>query len=81
MSETPEQTLCCRHTSRYLCCCPQGWLSHAMPDTGDEDNECECGKIVMTTERWKHCSGQTHVFFVGDKECSCRKRFAGVERV
>ena len=75
------QTVCCRCESRYLCACPQGFRSHAMPDEHLDDQECECSKIKMTAEAWKNCSGQTHVFHPGDAKCGCGERFAGAERV
>ena len=78
---TEPQTTCCRHESRYLCDCLQGFRSHAMPDEGVDDQECDCGKIQLTVEAWKSCSGQTHVFHEDATRCGCRQRFAGAERV
>jgi len=71
-----EQTDCCRHESRYLCGCPQGLKSHAMPDDGEE---CDCGAITMSEEAWRNCSGLTHVFHPGDAHCGCGKRSAAME--
>lgn len=75
----PQRT-CCRHETKLTCMqaprpCPMGWKSHAMADGEDE---CECGKIVMTTERWKNCSGMTHVFHPGEARCGCRERSAEI---
>ena len=72
-----EQSECCKHDSRYLCGCPQGFKSHAMLDDGESD-ECDCGKIKTTTEAWRSCSGQTHVFHQDAAKCDCGKRFTGM---
>ena len=79
--EPVEQSTCCRHDTAYLCTCPQGFRSHAMPDDGSADNECDCGKIKMAAEAWRSCSGQTHVFHENAPKCDCGRRFAGVETV